>query len=51
MNNIQELLKANGVEFSKGLSVSELKEIELKFRINFPPDLKSFLKDNGVVVR
>lgn len=43
MNDIQELLKSNGVEFSTGLSVSELKEIELKFHINFPPDLKSFL--------
>ncbi|MDQ6788256.1 MAG: SMI1/KNR4 family protein [Acidobacteriota bacterium] len=33
-----------GVKFDKGLSVSEIKEIEAKYEFIFPPDLKEFLQ-------
>jgi len=41
---IINLLKNKGVEFGDGLSDSELLDIEKRFVIKFPPDLKRFLQ-------
>jgi len=46
-SRIDKLIKeltVKGVEFASGLSDSEVSEIEKKFEIIFPPDLKSFLQ-------
>ncbi|WP_201509636.1 SMI1/KNR4 family protein [Psychrobacter alimentarius] len=37
-------LKAKKVKFEHGLSDQEIQEIELKFDIRFPPDLRDFLQ-------
>lgn len=37
-------LKAKKVEFEHGLSDQEIQEIELKFDIQFPPDLRDFVQ-------
>lgn len=37
-------LKAKKVKFEHGLSDQEIQEIELKFDIQFPPDLRDFLQ-------
>ena len=39
-----DLLKESGVSFDKGLSENEIKEIRNIFNIEFPEDLKMFLK-------
>jgi len=38
------LLKEKGISFDKGLTNEELSAIEQRFKINFPKDLRSFLK-------
>ncbi len=39
-----DLLKAAGVLFREGLSDEEILSVEQRYRINFPPDLRSFLQ-------
>ena len=41
-NEIIEKLKKVGVMFEKGLSFKEIENIETKYKVKFPPDLKEF---------
>ena len=44
MDRLQKLLKNKGVQFDIGLSKDEINQIEIKFNVKFPSDLKQFLK-------
>ncbi len=44
METLKKLLIAKEIEFDDGLTDNEVVEIEKKFNIKFPPDLKCFLQ-------
>ena len=44
IKNIVKILSKKGIQFAKGLTDLEIIEIETKFNILFPPDLKLFLQ-------
>lgn len=49
MNNMQikeiiKKLKGKSVKFENGLSDEEVRQIENKFNLKFPPDLRGFLQ-------
>lgn len=49
IEHINKALHKKGVQFDKGLTNSEILEIEHTFEITFPPDLKVFLQ-NGLPI-
>jgi hypothetical protein len=44
MKNLLNLLINKGVQFEDGLTNQEIAQVEIKFNIKFPPDLKDFLQ-------
>jgi len=44
MDRLIRLLKGKGIQFDSGMTDIEIIQVETKFNIKFPPDLKQFLQ-------
>ena len=44
VNRLIKFLKASGITFDEGLTEEEIREVENKFEIRFPDDLRLFIK-------